>query len=79
VDYQQALYAAVNRALERRPQAVFDLVAVAPPRGSAAQARRNAENVMRSLSNMGLPASRVSMSAMSSAEAQTSEVHLYVR
>ena len=86
VEYQQALYTAVNRALERRPQAVFDLVAVAPSRGSASQAaanttaaRRNAENVLRSLSNMGLPASRVSMSAMSSADAQTSEVHLYVR
>ena len=86
VEYQQALYSAVNRALERRPQAVFDLVAVAPSRGSAAQAaasttvaRRNAENVLRSLSNMGLPASRVSMSAMSSSDAQTSEVHLYVR
>lgn len=86
VEYQQALYTAVNRALERRPQAMFDLVAVAPARGSAAQAaasttaaRRNAENVLRSLSNMGLPASRVSMSAMSSADAQTSEVHLYVR
>ena len=86
VEYQQALYTAVNRALERRPQAVFDLVAVAPARGSAAQAaasttsaRRNAENVLRSLNNMGLPASRVSMSAMSSADAQTSEVHLYVR
>ena len=86
VEYQQALYSAVNSALERRPQAVFDLVAVAPSRGSAAQAaasttaaRRNAENVLRSLNNMGLPASRVSMSAMSSATAQTSEVHLYVR
>ena len=86
VEYQQALYSAVNSALERRPQAVFDLVAVAPSRGSAAQAaanttvaRRNAENVLRSLANMGLPASRVSMSAMSSANAQTSEVHLFVR
>jgi hypothetical protein len=86
VEYQQALYTAVNRALERRPQAVVDLVAVAPAHGSASQAaastttaRRNAENVLRSLSKMGLPASRVSMSAMSSAEAQTSEVRLYVR
>ena len=86
VDYQQALYTAVNRALERRPQAMFDLVAVAPNRGTAAQAaamtttaRRNAENVMRSLTGMGLPASRLSLSATSSAEAQSSEVHLYVR
>lgn len=82
VEYQQALYNAVNRALERRPQAMFDLVAVAPSRGSAnstSTAQRYAENVLRSLSNMGLPANRVSMSARSSAEAQTSEVHLYVR
>ena len=86
VDYQQALYTAVNRALERRPQAMFDLVAVAPNRGTAAQAaanttvaRRNAENVMRSLTGMGLPASRLSLSATSSADAQSSEVHLYVR
>jgi len=86
VDYQQALYTAVNRALERRPQAMFDLVAVAPNRGTAAQAaastttaRRNAENVMRSLTGMGLPASRLSLSSTSNAEAQSSEVHLYVR
>ncbi len=86
VEYQQALYTAVNRALERRPNAMFDVVAVAPSRGSPAQAaattstaRRNAENVLRSLNNMGLPASRVSMSAMNSADAATPEVHIYVR
>lgn len=79
VDYQQALYNAVNRALQVRPQAVFDLVAVAPPKGSTTQAQRNAENVLRSLSNMGLPANRITMSAMSSPAAQTNEVHLYVR
>lgn len=79
VEYQQALYTAVNRALEVRPQATFDLVAVAPARGNTTQAQRNAENVLRSLSNMGLPANRVSMSAMSSPSAQNNEVHLYVR
>lgn len=79
VEYQQALYTAVNRALEVRPQATFDLVAVAPARGNTAQAQRNAENVLRSLSNMGLPANRVSMSAMSSPSAKNNEVHLYVR
>lgn len=79
VEYQQQLYTAVNRALEVRPQAVFDIVAVAPARGNTSQAQRNAENVLRSLSNMGLPASRVSMSAMSSPSAKNNEVHLYVR
>ncbi len=86
VEYEQALYTAVSRALERRPQAGFDLVAVAPGQGSAAQvarganaARRNAENVLRSLTSMGLPASRVSLSAGTSGQAQAAEVHIYVR
>ena len=68
VPYEQALYTAVSRALERRPSAVFDLVAVSPSAGSAAQvsigadqAKRNAENVMRALSKMGLPADRVAL------------------
>jgi hypothetical protein len=34
---------------------------------------------MRSLANMGLPASRVTLSATNSAQAQVNEVHLYVR
>lgn len=86
VEYEQALYTAVSRALQRRPQAGFDLVAVAPGQGSAAQvarganaARRSAENVLRSLTSMGLPASRVSLSAGTSGQAQTAEVHIYVR
>jgi len=86
VDYQQALFNAVSRALERQPSAMFDLVAVAPNRGSPARvalnsntARRNAENVLRSLTDMGMPAGRVNLSAATSAEAQTNEVHIYVR
>jgi hypothetical protein len=86
VEYEQALFTVVGRALERRPNAAFDLVAVAPSVGSAAQvslatskARRNAEDVLRSLTNMGLPADRITLSATSSASAQVNEVHVYVR
>ena len=86
VAFEEPLYTAVSRALERRPQAAFDLVAVAPGRGSAAQvtvatnkSKRNAESVLRSLSNMGLPLHRVRLSAMTSRQADTSEVHIYVR
>jgi len=84
--YEQALYTAVSRAIERRPEAVFDLVAVSPGHGNQAQvalassnAKRQAETVMRSLTDMGLPANRVSLSASTSNSAQTNEVHLYVR
>lgn len=86
VAYEQQLYQAVARAVERRPNAMFDLVAVSPTAGGAGQsalaaanARRSAEQVMRSLSDMGVGADRVRMSAMSSAGAAANEVHLYVR
>ncbi len=86
VDYQQALYTAVNRAISRQPGAVFDLVAVTPSGGSSAQlsmnsnsARRSAEEVLRALSDMGLPAERVKLSAMSSGDASTNEVRIYLR
>lgn len=86
IQYDQALFSAVSQALERRPNAAFDLVAVAPGLGSPAQvalatnkSRRNAEGVLRSLTNMGLPPDRVSLSATTNPNAQVSEVHLYVR
>lgn len=84
VEYDQQLYAAVSQALDRKPDAMFDLVAVSPSKPgtgatSAASARRQAEGVMRSLANMGLPANRVTLSATNSAQAQVNEVHLYVR
>lgn len=83
VDYEAILYSAVSQALERRPNAAFDLVAVAPASGNATtnaqRARRYAEQVLRSLTNMGLPPDRVSIAATASSQAVVDEVHLYVR
>ena len=86
VPYQQALYNAVSRVLERRPNAVFDLVAVAPSAGGKARvalnttkSRRHADTVRRSLVEMGLPPSRLAVSAKTSAQARTNEVHVYLR
>jgi len=86
VEYKQALYTAVNRALQRRPDAGFDIVAVASGQGSTAQvtvesnkAKRNAETVLRSLSEMGLPLQRVRLSSTTSRNARTNEVHVFVR
>jgi hypothetical protein len=86
VEYEQALYSALSSALERRPSAAFELVAVAPNRGTAGQialassnSKRQAEQVLRSLTNMGLPVERVSLSATTSNTAETNEVHIYVR
>lgn len=86
VPYQQALYSAVSRAFETRPQAQFDLVAVAPNRGSPAEvslasnrSKQYAEQVLRSLTDMGLPPNRVNISSATSGEAFANEVHLYIR
>lgn len=86
VPFEQALYTAVSKTLERRPNALFDLVAVAPTAGGAARvalnsqkARQHAENVMRSLIEMGLPPNRVAVSALTRPQIASNEVHLYVR
>jgi hypothetical protein len=84
--YQQELYSAVSTALDRRPNASFELVAIAPAQGSAGQvalttsaAQRNAEAVLRSLAEMGLPANRVKLSATTSRDVDTPQVELFVR
>lgn len=86
VDYQQAVYMAVNEAMQKYPNARFELVAVNPSAGNAAQvaiestrARRNAEMVLRSLSQMGIDVNRIDLSTMQSAEAKSNEVHIYIR
>jgi hypothetical protein len=86
VPFQQALYHAISRALESRPSAVFDLVAVSPSSGGAARvalnsnkSRRHAEEVLQALSEMGLPPARVSVSAKTMTDANSNEVHIYLR
>ena len=78
VAYEPALYQALSRALERRPDATFDLVAVSPNEAGQATARREADNVFKSMTSMGLPAERVAMATMAQASATTPEVHIYV-
>jgi hypothetical protein len=86
VDYEQQLSKAVGTAIERRPNAMFSIVAVAPSSGDSAdlardqqEARRNAEAVKRSLVQMGLSPSRISMASAQIQTAQTPEVHVYIR
>jgi hypothetical protein len=86
VDYQQILYAALNQALQARPNANFQVVAVSPTRGNAASvqiaqttARRHAEEVMRSMTDMGVPASRLNVASSTDPNAAASEVRVFVR
>ena len=86
VKYQKVLYDAVSRALERQPNAQFNLVAVSPSNATSAAAalnsgaaRKNAQAVLRALTDMGLPADRVQLSASTASDAAGNEVRLYVR
>jgi hypothetical protein len=78
VAYEPALYQALSKALERRPDATFDLVAVTPKDGNAAASRKDADTVFKSMTNMGLPAERVAMATMASNNNANPEVHIYV-
>jgi hypothetical protein len=86
VDYQQVLYAALNQALQNRPGANFQVVAVSPTRGTAASvqiaqstARRHAQDVMRSMTDMGVPATRLNVASTTDPGATSSEVRVFVR
>ncbi len=86
VDYEQAVYQSVSQALDRFPDARFELIAVSPSAGNPAQvalaasdAKRNAEDVLRTLTQLGLPLEQVRLSAATSPDAQNPEVHIFVR
>jgi hypothetical protein len=86
VDYQQILYAALNQALQNRPGANFQVVAVSPTRGTAASvqiaqstARRHAQDVMRTMTDMGVPATRLNVASTTDPNATASEVRVFVR
>lgn len=86
VSYEDALYTAVKSALDRRPGATFEVMGVAPvastPGATAlgeTVARRNAETVQRSLTQMGLPQDRMRVSSNSSSDASGAEVRVFVR
>ncbi len=86
VDYQHAVYQAVSQALDRYPQAYFDVMAVSPSAtGNAADtalagstAKRNADGVARTLSQMGIASGRIQLSEATSAGITSTEVRIYV-
>ena len=86
VNYQQALYMGMNEAMAKYPNARYEVVAVHPSVGNTAQlaientkARRNAEKVLRSMTEMGVPSEQIDISTAPSSEATSSEVQIYIR
>ena len=86
VDYESVLAEAVRRAVARRPNVAFDLVAVTPRASTAddmaeqaEQARTQAAAVMKSLSALGIGPERVSMAAWTGQPTDVNEIRLYIR
>ena len=86
VDYKQILYTALAQALQSRPGASFNVVAVSPTRGTLgavqlaqSEAQRHAADVMRSMSDMGVPSNRLGVSSTTDPGASSTEVRVYVR
>lgn len=86
VDFEQAVYLAASQALEKYPTVGFEVVAVAPAGINPAQSalattdsQNNAEAVLRSMAQMGIPGNRVALSAAKSPAARSSEVHIFLR
>lgn len=85
-DYQKPLYDALTQALQTQPSASFNVVGVSPTRGSAAAvqaaqntARRHAQAVMHTMTEMGVPAARMALSATTDPSVTASEVRVFLR
>jgi hypothetical protein len=85
-NYQKPLYAALSQALQSQPSASFNVVGVSPPRGTAAavqsaqnDARRHAQQVMSTMTEMGVPAARMDISSATDPSIRTSEVRVFLR
>ena len=85
VNYSNAVYQAVSRALDRYPQAIFTVMAVSPTGANAAEgalassdAKRNADGVARTLSQLGVASGHIQLSQASSAGISSTEVRIYV-
>lgn len=86
VDYQQILYSALAQALQAQPSATFSVVAVSPTRGTMAAvqlaqsaAQRHAQEVLHSMTDMGVPGARLAVSSSTDPTASAPEVRIFVR
>lgn len=76
VDFEEPLYQSLSRALERNPSATFEIAGVAPQGKSNSSIKNNVKNVMTTLTEMGLPASRVALT-MQTDDVMFDEVRIF--
>ena len=86
INYEKTLFDAIGITVDKKPDASFGLVAVAPIGKNEAETRINsskvkkyAERVLRSLVSFGLPSKKVALTAKTSGDVVVPEVHIYVQ
>lgn len=86
VAYEKPLYEAMNAALAKQPDAMFYVVGITPPQTTAkelvdaqAKSAENVTKVVKAMTQMGLPESRISVSSTMNSIANDSEVRVFVR
>ena len=85
VRYSKQLYTAISRAVEIKPSVSFELVSYIPATGNQGlnikhQKRASSEvaGIMKTLTSMGIPSSRIKHSKQPDGEIKFHESHLYV-
>ena len=86
VYYDRQLYMAVSRAVEVKPGVMFEVVSFVPNSGDAKRdsewkktSAAHAKQVIDSLNQMGVPASRISYNVQNQQGLRFDEVHIFVR
>lgn len=86
VYYDRQLYMAVSRAVEVKPGVMFEVVSFVPNSGDAKRdsewkktSAAHAKQVITSLNQMGVPASRISYNVQNQQGLRFDEVHIFVR
>jgi hypothetical protein len=86
VYFEQPLFTAVSRAVERKPDVQFNLVSFVPTTGDSrrdqvlqSKANQHASQVAQAIINMGVPQSSVSISSELAQGIAHDEVHIFVQ
>ena len=82
VNYEDALKQAVSNAVSAKPNVRFEIVAVTPSNAaqlSKTNVQKNAGEIFKEITNMGVSADKVSLSSKTSGDTNVPEVRIYVK
>jgi len=86
ITFDDTLYSALSRALERYPSAQFDVILAMPPlapHGDPEEALRlgeqHIEDVVLTMTDMGLPSERLRIAASTDSAVAVDEIRIFVR